>query len=525
MKEHILNLLTEAKIESEYNRYKDLLDYETYEKIVTKDPDYRNGYLGKFGHWLVKIYLALPSKDAKKRFIEEDLTKEQTQDSMKLFLRFKSQITNREDKELTKIKSLGELYDIILKYGLDAKLSKSDKKKEVEKGEFEADLLYEDDDWKVVSPKTPESAKFYGKGTSWCTAGSSQGEYYFNKYTEDGPLYIILNKDDDREKYQLHFPSAQYMDRYDDPISLSTYLDGMNSDWTSGLINYVSDLIYGSFFEKHGDVFTEEFEVIGWITCIGFDKKKGTIDIKIPPRGYDTGFEYGENYYGEDVCQDRGNEEEEYFIQLSSSGFIRCLEGKGEDIALDALTEYDIDTEDIIKKGFVLRDLETMLREVFIDNQNREKLTSICYDIIGDDLNKYKDIEEALINERARLREVRELIGEVYSVDIVQGGIKNLRVPVDEMLEEYFSRVWGTLDEQKNLILKNKSLIDFLLALKRDNYYAIFWSLYYSEEDMPYGEPVFDVCFNIVPLLKQFKPESSGEFNRLLSKEIDNFKY
>jgi len=226
------------------------------------------------------------------------------------------------------------------------------------------------------------------------------------------------------------------------------------------------------------------------------------------------------------VCQYRASDDEkEYFIQLSSLGFIRCLEGKGEDIALDALTEYDIDTEDIIKKGFVLRDLETMLREVFIDNQNREKLTSICYDIIGDDLNKYKDIEEALINERARLREVRELIGEVYSVDIVQGGIKNLRVPVDEMLEEYFSRVWGTLDEQKNLILKNKSLIDFLLALKRDNYYAIFWSLYYSEEDMPYGEPVFDVCFNIVPLLKQFKPESSGEFNRLLSKEIDNFKY
>ena len=53
-------------------------------------------------------------------------------------------------------------------------------------------VVYEDDRYFVVNPLNHESSCYYGKGTKWCTAASSDDQ--FTKYNTDGKLFYILDK-------------------------------------------------------------------------------------------------------------------------------------------------------------------------------------------------------------------------------------------------------------------------------------------------------------------------------------------
>ena len=85
----------------------------------------------------------------------------------------------------------------------------------------QAQKAYQDSDVSVIIPLDQEAACKYGRQTRWCTA-AVHGTNYFNEYNKQGPLYVLLpqkpiHKD---EKYQLHFPTAQYMDEDDEPVEL-----------------------------------------------------------------------------------------------------------------------------------------------------------------------------------------------------------------------------------------------------------------------------------------------------------------
>jgi hypothetical protein len=90
-------------------------------------------------------------------------------------------------------------------------------KKGLEKGD--AYTAFENDQVRIVVPNDQAAACYYGQGTRWCTA-STQGTNYFNHYHKDGQMYILLPKQPKHagEKYQLHFPSEQFMDEEDRPV-------------------------------------------------------------------------------------------------------------------------------------------------------------------------------------------------------------------------------------------------------------------------------------------------------------------
>ena len=89
--------------------------------------------------------------------------------------------------------------------------------------ESEAEKVFEDVKWEVWIPKTFAASCKLGEGTSWCTAMSKDSSY-FNQYSSDGPLYIIINKSNPKEKYQFHFESNQFMDKDDEPINIMDIL-------------------------------------------------------------------------------------------------------------------------------------------------------------------------------------------------------------------------------------------------------------------------------------------------------------
>tara|TARA_R110000803_G_scaffold4907_3_gene16291 strand:- start:967 stop:1677 length:711 start_codon:yes stop_codon:yes gene_type:complete len=53
-----------------------------------------------------------------------------------------------------------------------------------------------------------------GSGTAWCTA-TGQTDSWFKQYINDGPIYIIINKSDSKDKYQFSFETHSFMDRND----------------------------------------------------------------------------------------------------------------------------------------------------------------------------------------------------------------------------------------------------------------------------------------------------------------------
>jgi hypothetical protein len=85
--------------------------------------------------------------------------------------------------------------------------------------------VYSDSEVRVIVPEDQTAACYYGQGTRWCTA-ATRGTNYFNQYSRQGKLYILLptNPRDEGEKYQLHFESDQFMDKEDDPVDIGWML-------------------------------------------------------------------------------------------------------------------------------------------------------------------------------------------------------------------------------------------------------------------------------------------------------------
>lgn len=90
-------------------------------------------------------------------------------------------------------------------------------------GKFE--IIYEDSDVTLVKLIDFRSSEYWGekygppeRRAVWCTLKPIR----FNEYISKGPLYVIKPKQEKTvgEKYQLHFPTSQFMDKEDEPVDL-----------------------------------------------------------------------------------------------------------------------------------------------------------------------------------------------------------------------------------------------------------------------------------------------------------------
>ena len=125
-------------------------------------------------------------------------------------------------RDINQIKGLGALTDITEKYQEKETVSNSQLADQEEANFYstgKAELIYNDNQVKVIVPLTKEAAIFFGKGTRWCTAAKNKN--LFAKYNKRGPLYIVIIKGTN-EKYQFHWKSTQFMDSADQEINPNT---------------------------------------------------------------------------------------------------------------------------------------------------------------------------------------------------------------------------------------------------------------------------------------------------------------
>lgn len=216
-KKTLKKMTIEEKAKAEFeikSRYEYLSNKPQWSSIVNMKELFYNTVDPSLSEWLIKNYIngtIAKTEDIKSRLVPaiEDFN----------WLTKNDMIAKRK---ITTFGGLNELEDYLSKGDIPKQLEKHRGLKRLREDD-DAELVHENEIYKVYHPKTQEAACHLGKGTRWCTA-ATKGSNMFDRYNADGPLYVIQPKTPayNGEKYQVHFESWSLMDEKDIPVPLST---------------------------------------------------------------------------------------------------------------------------------------------------------------------------------------------------------------------------------------------------------------------------------------------------------------
>jgi hypothetical protein len=206
-------LITENK-EEIYKKYYSDINRDTFIRIIQGDPkssvinDVINN-IGKHSKLLLDMYKRGSLK-------LEDLPK--ANEYLTLVYQYNIPV------DYKKIQTIPELYNLVKDKIAKVQTSLGELIKLLETNEYS--VKHNGDTWFIVQPKTEKAAAYLGVNTEWCT---TWGKYclnpdykdrtpHFTTYAPQGPLYIIVNKENESDKYQLHFPSNQLKNPADSEV-------------------------------------------------------------------------------------------------------------------------------------------------------------------------------------------------------------------------------------------------------------------------------------------------------------------
>jgi len=215
------DLLNELSGEEIYQKYYNKIPYGEFISIVSSDPqtvvqDDKLQRMGKYSKLLLSMY----QKGGLKM---EDLEK------AKEYLGYVYQ--HKVPLDLGKIKELGDLYGLIKDYVAKDTKDLGEILKVLNKDEYK--VLHNGKEWYVFQPLTEKASCYLGVSTEWCTAWGpySLNKQYkdrnsmFGRYSQEGPLFIMVDKNDTSNKFQFHFESRQYMDKNDRRVNTLSFFD------------------------------------------------------------------------------------------------------------------------------------------------------------------------------------------------------------------------------------------------------------------------------------------------------------
>ena len=186
-----------ATLQDIHMKYYQEIPYEDFDIIVHADPTAGPNKMGKYGKWLLSMYL-------KGKFSPHSFLK--VEKYLEAFDRYKNRLSIND---INQIRSVDELQSIVTPYleNPNQPASKAQSIKAMKSSE--AMKVYEDERWVVIVPFTKEAAIQYGKGTKWCT--SSIKDNRFDAYNNKGNLYILIDKVG-KKKYQYSYKEAEIAD-------------------------------------------------------------------------------------------------------------------------------------------------------------------------------------------------------------------------------------------------------------------------------------------------------------------------
>jgi len=130
--------------------------------------------------------------------IDDDLLKAKI--AIEKFIRYQK---NLDKKDINQYDSLKDIEDAISEH-------ENRVRRDVKQVEG-ADIVYEDDRFTVITPKTHKASCYYGAGSKWCTAAKSSDQH-FMRYNRDGKLFYFLDK---KAPAKSRFYKVALLQKYD----------------------------------------------------------------------------------------------------------------------------------------------------------------------------------------------------------------------------------------------------------------------------------------------------------------------
>ena len=183
---------------------------EIVETVYNADPTREKLYV----YWIISLL-----KKKSERVFLEDLHRVTT--ALTIFEQIKRNLPERE-RNIFNFKTLNDLEQLTDLFQDEIPMSNRERKGKGSPVENEYEVLFENDDFMIILPKTYRASCWWGKGTKWCTAFTEYDRYY-KDYSQQGQLYIIYDKNQERSLYQFHFETGQYMDENDIRIDIDEF--------------------------------------------------------------------------------------------------------------------------------------------------------------------------------------------------------------------------------------------------------------------------------------------------------------
>ena len=203
---NLSQVLLEGRKDEFLSKYREKFKPEDIKKIFLLSRDLSSNQ--KFLNFLGKVI----SPES----VNDDLMKAKI--AIEKFIKYQK---NLEEKDINQYDTLKDISDAISKH--ENKVRRD--VKEIDG----ADVVYEDDRFTVVSPKTHEASCYYGAGSKWCTAAKSS-DAHFMSYNRDGKLFYFLDK---KEKSGSRFYKVAMLQKYD---GRQTFFDAPDKSFNSGWI-------------------------------------------------------------------------------------------------------------------------------------------------------------------------------------------------------------------------------------------------------------------------------------------------
>lgn len=182
IREELLSkLLIEGRLQDIIKKYgkEDQEDIDDIMFFSEKDPSGNNKYL----EWLVKNWLT-PLGGGDIRSVAPN--REVLVNTVELFHDNLQRINN---KDINSYKTFGELRKVT------NEAKKKKKEKELKrKAKSEKKVIYEDDKWLVISPKSWEASCYYGAGTKWCVS-SKNHRVHWDQYSRRSNFFYVIDKE------------------------------------------------------------------------------------------------------------------------------------------------------------------------------------------------------------------------------------------------------------------------------------------------------------------------------------------
>lgn len=212
-KEILYNLLTEDQ-EGVYRKYFSDIDRTTFIRIASADPKTKiaNDKIERLGSY----YRFLIDMHRKGTLKNEDLPK--AKEYLELVYKYQLKIGQM------KIETISDLYELVKDKIAKTQTTLASLIGALGKEEY--DVILNGKSWFIVVPKTEKASAYLGANTEWCTTWGTYSlnpnykdrTNHFSSHNQSGPLYIIVNKDNENDKYQLHFSSDQLKNPSDSEI-------------------------------------------------------------------------------------------------------------------------------------------------------------------------------------------------------------------------------------------------------------------------------------------------------------------